>query len=553
MKIGLIGINMYVRAMNYACPLHVWAFQEYLRGKGFDVTIVDYLPNTNKFETGYDARHPSIYFANKVKTQEEELARLVKAGAQPDKIKAIQSKIKTNAQYRDSFNAIYEEREARHDKQWDFIYKYLVRTDKQYNCAMLEVEDPGFDCYICVTDIIWDKFVGTGYEPGFFLGLTCMENKWKIAYSASKLVTKDAADVMRTTAWIRDMDFVSVRESFMQKELQQSIRPDIACVLDPVLMLPAAKYEEILEKPKDEEYLLLYYVVESNPDIVLSAIDYAKKHNLKIIELSDKTSQNPLTRNCGVEVSYRYGAGVQEWVGYFRHATTVFTNSFHGCCLSILFEKNFFVGKRANYDKITALLETVDLADRITDGQSYEDIPEVITNWATVRAKLSKRRTESEYFIMNALTVAQGEHPKKDYLPQKMSQMFSMFYNIGKKQKSIQDNVLPEFQEKRDALFVRTNSIEFLQGKVTNDGSYRLHENVFQVEGFRFVGWRIRVHVDYHKFYLLDDGTFQEVESYRKHPRKAAKVCAPGANIPIIPLNRIQTCIAEAVWAPVEE
>lgn len=157
MKIGLIGINMYVRAMNYACPLHVWAFQEYLRSKGFDVTIVDYLPNTNKFETGYDARHPSLYFANKVKALEEELARVEKAGNHPDKVKALQSKIKTNSQYRDSFNAIYEQREARHDKQWAFIDKYLLKTDKQYNCAMLEVEDPGFDCYICVTDIIWDK------------------------------------------------------------------------------------------------------------------------------------------------------------------------------------------------------------------------------------------------------------------------------------------------------------------------------------------------------------------------------------------------------------
>lgn len=550
MKIALIGINMYVRAMNYACPLHVYAFQKYLQNKGFDVTIIDYLPNTNKFETGYDARHPSKYFARKVLQQQEELEKLTKAGADPKKISDLQAKIKKNAQYRDSFEAIYLEREARHDKQWDFIHTYLIRTEQQYNCALLEVNDPGFDCYICVTDIIWDKFQGTGYEPGFFLGLSCMENKWKIAYSASKLVAKDEADKRLTSAWIRDMDFVSVRENFMQKEIQNEIRPDVACVLDPVLLHDASVYDELLVRPQEEKFLLLYYVVEDKPGIITCALEYAKKHNLKIIELSDKTSQNPLTKQSDVEVIYKYGAGLQEWVGYFRHAECVFTNSFHGCCLSILFEQNFFVGKRNNYDKITALLEAMDLTDRIVDGTAWTVVPETIENWDVVRSRLAKRRLESEYFIMNALTVAgQQPHPVKDYLPQKMKQSYKMFYNIGRKHKSVQDNILPAYQGKKDSIFVRKNSVEYLQGKVTNDGSSTLHENVFRIPNLEFQGWRIRVHLDYHKFYLLEDGTFQEVTEHKENPRAKCMVLKAGEPIPVIPLNRIQLCVAEAVWA----
>ena len=45
-------------------------------------------------------------------------------------------------------------------------------------------------------------------------------------------------------------------------------------------------------------------------------------------------------------------------------AEYIFTNSFHACCFSILFEKQFFVGKRDG-DKILSLLEMFGLTDRM--------------------------------------------------------------------------------------------------------------------------------------------------------------------------------------------
>ena len=551
MKVGIIGINIYVRAMNFACPLHVYAFQQYLTMHGIESEIIDYLPNTNKFEKGYNYRHPSIYFKGKVDALVKE-RDVAAAKLQYNKIAELNNKIAKLTKYKDAFDAIYDERAARYDKQEDFIKKYLVLTKDKYNCAIIETTDPGFDCYICVTDIIWDKFAGTGYEPGFFLALSGMENKWKIAYSASKLVTKNDADKELTTSWIRDIDFVSVRENFMQKEMQQYVRPDIACVLDPVLLHEAPFYEKILTEPEEKDYLLLYYVVEDNNDILLAALEYAKKHNLKIIELTDKTSQNSVTKEqTEVEVIYKYGIGIDEWIGYFRNAECVFTNSFHGTCLSVLFEKNFFVGRRSNYDKIDAILETIGLSGRLTDMTNYESVPETIDNWDEVREKLAIRRKESEYFIMNALTVAkQQKHPVKDYLTAKKSQQFSLFYNIGRAQKSLEKNILDEYKNEKDKLFVRANSVEYLHGKITNDGICCFRKSMFKVDGFRFDGWRLRMHLDYHRFYMLEDGSFQEVDAYKEKANMPAAVFEPGDPIPVLPCNRIQLIVAEGVWVP---
>lgn len=57
MKIGIISINMYCKGLNYACPLHSWAFQQFLAQHGIDGTIIDYKPDY--YGRNYDLRHPT--------------------------------------------------------------------------------------------------------------------------------------------------------------------------------------------------------------------------------------------------------------------------------------------------------------------------------------------------------------------------------------------------------------------------------------------------------------------------------------------------------------
>lgn len=44
MKIGIISINMYSKYLNFACPLHTFAFQQFLLKHGFDSTVINYKP-----------------------------------------------------------------------------------------------------------------------------------------------------------------------------------------------------------------------------------------------------------------------------------------------------------------------------------------------------------------------------------------------------------------------------------------------------------------------------------------------------------------------------
>ena len=84
--------------------------------------------------------------------------------------------------------------------------------------------------------------------------------------------------------------------------------------------------------------------------------------------------------------------------------------------------------------------------------------------------------------------------------------------------------------------------------KIENSGLNIFHENVFKIDGLQFVGYRVRVHVDYHRFYLLEDGSFQESASYHEKPKAKCKIFKEGDTIPVFPINRITACIAECVW-----
>ena len=56
MKIGLISINMHTKSLNFACPIHSWAFQRFLQMHGIESKVIDYTPNYND---DFPAREPA--------------------------------------------------------------------------------------------------------------------------------------------------------------------------------------------------------------------------------------------------------------------------------------------------------------------------------------------------------------------------------------------------------------------------------------------------------------------------------------------------------------
>lgn len=538
MKIGIISINMFSKGLNFACPLHNFAFQQFLLKNKIDNTIISYTP---VYFNDFNLRHPYEYYKkicdNMEKNGKKEL--------DPDNWQRF-------TELRDEYQALYNERERRYDKFQNFIDTNYIKTDKIYDADLLEVEDPGFDCYICCTDVIWKKEPGFGFDRGFFLACSSLENKWKISYAASRGVyhSENEEDEKTFLHYIDDIDAVSVREKFLAEYLRKNISQDVTEVLDPVLLHEKEFYYDFMKKPEEEHYLFLYYVQEKAEATIEQAVKYARVHNLKIVEITDRPIKGGrLQQYTDVEVIYNYDMGIEEWLGYIRYADAVFTNSFHCCCFSILFEKELFVGFRMG-DKVTHVLEMFDMLERKFERESdLINNPLPKTDYEKVKKIMAEKRKESSEFILNAIHAMENkEKQKKDYGWWKRRQTYPIHYNSGVKDE-VKVGTFASVPGKTRRF--SSGSTEFTPERYAeNDGMFKLLFNGFGYHNHIPAGWRIRFRIGKRWYWYLEDHTYVERTEYSENNEKYSplKIFREGERIPFIPLNGIKGIVAEAIW-----
>ena len=84
---------------------------------------------------------------------------------------------------------------------------------------------------------------------------------------------------------IGKLDYCSVREEQTASYLSSLTNKNIETVCDPVFLLNREDYERIATKRLiKKDYVFLYSVVH-NDELTKIAVDYAKKHNLQLIEI----------------------------------------------------------------------------------------------------------------------------------------------------------------------------------------------------------------------------------------------------------------------------
>ena len=92
-----------------------------------------------------------------------------------------------------------------------------------------------------------------------------------------------------------------------------------------------------------------------------------------------------------------------EFLGYFRNASFVITNSFHGTAFSILHEKQFIcVPPQKARGRIDSLLKNLGLTDRMQTSNFNSDC---FIDYKNVILKLNELRNESLLFLKSNLKI----------------------------------------------------------------------------------------------------------------------------------------------------
>lgn len=538
MKIGLISINAHTKSLNFACPVHTWAFQQFLKKNGIESTIIDYYPN---YYDDFPARDPAPYYKKKYENL------LKKEYISDEDRERAQAKMYKYEEKLDGYMALRKERMIRYDKFQQFIDDNYVKTDISYNPETLNSSDPGCDCYICVSDVIWSVDPYWGFEPSFLLDCGVMDNKWKIAYAASRGVPKPHTEEEKEYFFrvLSDFNYIGVREESLKEYINENLPSASATVvLDPVLLLKAEEYERIIVKPQETNFVVVYYAMERPKALLKVAAEYAQRHNCKIVELTHIPIAGGLMDDFEVEVLYNFNVGPGEWLGYIKYAECIFTNSFHATCFSILFHKNFFTGKR-NGDKLSHVLDMFDLGWRRIAETKNTDL---VIDYEPVEQKLCEERERSEDFILSAIRSLENQPlPDRGRDADKKRLQYPVAYNSGKADCVYVGSKVGEGDSLRK---LSSKNLEYrsLKELAVNDGNSCLKTVMFGREGYQFSGWHLRVRVNTEWFWVRKDGTLVPKSTYSPAQHEGEVLFENCADIPYMPIREIAVMVADAIW-----
>lgn len=359
-----IGILTFHRAKSYGAVLQAYALKQVLCKLNCSVSIIDYTCYVMRFGWRFN------FLPGKIKL----FIRFLK------NFKSINS-IKTYF----NFN--------------NFVNNFFVnKNTKQKNIEQLYKLNENFDLFITGSDQVFNPRL-TGFDKNYFLDFVKDKNKC-FSYAASFGLTYDILtdeEKIFIKQNLQNFKYLSLREkqgAYIVNKLS-NVKTEVN--LDPTLLLNKQDWSKISEKPKEDNFVVLY-LLESDEKIVKFAYDLAKTKKMKLICFNLYNEKI----NMKMEI---VNPTPQEWLGYMLNAKYIVTNSFHGITFSINFNKAFFVDfltkNTVVSSRVENLLDLTGLRNRLIDniGTDYDKA----IDWTDINKIIEQGRDKSITYLKKVL------------------------------------------------------------------------------------------------------------------------------------------------------
>lgn len=281
----------------------------------------------------------------------------------------------------------------------EFNHQVLKETATKYtSCDAICQNPPQADLYLVGSDQVWNVFYEAGRDPVFYLDF--VKKGYKASYAASfSYLDIDSENKARIKTSLDTFDAVSVREVHGLAILKD-MEIEGTWVLDPVFLLSAEQWKEMMAPTASTEDYLLIYDFEGNQELKLFAKEYGRRHNLKIYAIADTYPLLYADKNL-------MKAGPKEFVSMIYHCKAFISNSFHGTAFSILFNKPVFVFNRHRHkvnSRMQSLMTLFGLNDCIlTSQKEWEAAYDYPFNFSYINSIKETELVKSKAFIDNLL------------------------------------------------------------------------------------------------------------------------------------------------------
>lgn len=253
--------------------------------------------------------------------------------------------------------------------------------------------------YCVGSDQTWNEELNKGIDPVYTLE-NVPSDCHKISLSASfGRPSVPDAEAAKMKPLLEQFEAISVRESSSVSILEQMDVKGAVALKDPVLLCRPELWHELSQGvPKHEDPYVLIYMLNQNRRMIDYAQRLAKENGMKV-RIITFSPRKPGPAGCESICQ----PTPEQWLATFRDADYVVTDSFHGTCFSILFNKPMIVFDPPRYSvRLTDVLKDFGLSDRRTDDQvAIKDIDtaDKEIDWRHVQTMLADFRKVAGEFL----------------------------------------------------------------------------------------------------------------------------------------------------------
>ena len=268
------------------------------------------------------------------------------------------------------------------------------------------------NAYMVASDQLWrDNFV---LDTDYYAMLDWVPSyKYKFSYGTSigtDVYEAEEREIYHAGYLLGRFAKISVREQSAVKLIKDKWGLDSTIVLDPVFMCDRAHYDELAsygeKRISKEKYTAMYFLdVSEEKELAGKAVaeHITNGKYMAVTELIHTEVHSDV-------INYTLQPHVEEWLAMIKNSEFVITDSFHGMCFAIIYQKPFCVifDKESirGYARFADMLSILGLQDRIIcDASAFnaEDKKLYRIDYTEVCETLGKMKKMSTEWLNDAL------------------------------------------------------------------------------------------------------------------------------------------------------
>ena len=283
-----------------------------------------------------------------------------------------------------------------------FRKRYMPNKTRVYSSVEeLRNVPPCADVYLVGSDQTWNPTISKEYALAYFLDFG-KEDQKRVSYASSFGVSNWMDSVIakkeRVGELLSRFSCILVREDKAVEICKNEFGLEAKQVLDPVLLFPS--YPELTGNITQTNDIVIYKIL-NDPEFYKRAVELGRFYRCVVKSIGS------MRRPKGIKTGYP--ERIEKWIANIARARYVFTDSFHGTVLSLLYHRQFvvYVGDPKKLSRISSLLGMLGLSGRIlTSKDSLKSITDILStpiDYVQVDKILNEQRSLSLSLMRNAI------------------------------------------------------------------------------------------------------------------------------------------------------